>query len=647
MVLSRAGDEREAVLVREGRGWFQLPSMGHEAVAAIAPHLRPTDHLFTSYRDRALAHARGMKLEEFAKEFFARSDSASGGRNLPGHISSHALNIFSVSSPVASNCLPAVGAAWGVRLNGSSAIVTCHVGDASTREGEFYEALCFAVQEELPVLFVVEDNGYGISTRTEALNPRNLGVISPDLITSVDGCDAEKVFYAAESLIARLRNGEGPFVLWCDVVRIGNHTMADDQRVYRTKTELAEVNRRDPVHLLASSLVRSGQLTWDGYDGLQETTRRHVAEVYEQLGAPGSEQAEILDELYEPTHPAVGERALEGARQALRPSGAPVTMLEAVNRTLGAILSSDHKVVLFGEDIEDPKGGVFGMTKGLSSRFPGRVVNSPLAEATIVGTGVGLAANGWRPILELMFIDFVGPAFSQLIGQVSNLRWRTKGDWTCPLVIYAAYGAFLPGAGMWHSQSNESWFAHIPGIHVAVPSSPADAAGMFLTASALNDPTVILLPKHLLRVKSEAAEIVPVPLGKARVVREGIDCTIVAWGNLVPQAAEAAGSLADHGVSCEVLDLRSIAPCDHEAIARSLAKTGRLVVAQEDNRTCGFGEAILAEVVTCKESFYNLLAPPELVSRADVHIPFNPDQEEAILPTAAKIAAAVRQTLRE
>jgi 2-oxoisovalerate dehydrogenase E1 component len=274
-------------------------------------------------------------------------------------------------------------------------------------------------------------------------------------------------------------------------------------------------------------------------------------------------------------------------------------------------------------------------------------VNSPLAEATILGTGVGLAACGWKPILELMFIDFIGPAFNQLIAQMSNLRWRTVGDWNCPLILYAPYGAYLPGAGMWHSQSNEALLAHIPGIRVVIPSDPGDAAGMFLSAYLSNDPTVILLPKHLLRVKSAVSEICRVPFGKAKTVRAGEDCTVVAWGNLVQEALNGAETLATEGISCEVIDLRSIMPWDRTAIVDSLGRTGRLVVAHEDNRTCGFGQAILTDVLSNPESFYKLLAPPQLVSRPDVHIPFNPELEDEMLPTSEGIAAAVRRTLRE
>ena len=323
-------------------------------------------------------------------------------------------------------------------------------------------------------------------------------------------------------------------------------------------------------------------------------------------------------------------------------------MLQATNNALRAGLAADPRMIVFGEDVEDPKGGVFGLTKGLSSDFPGRVVNSPLAEATIVGTAVGLAAAGWRPVFELQFIDFVGPAFNQLISQVTNLRWRTKGEWTCPMTILAPCGAYLPGGGMWHSQSNEGWFAGMPGLRVAVPSTPEDAAGLLWASMHDDDPSLVLLPKHLLRAERSAGADggEAIPWGKGRVVRGGRDVTVVAWGNAVEIAEAAADLLAsEDGTQTEVVDLRTLVPCDWEMVAESVARTGRLVVVQEDSRTCGFGQAVVAEMTTRPGAFEGLKAAPRLVSRPDVHVPFSPNLERAILPSVSSVAAAVRATL--
>jgi 2-oxoisovalerate dehydrogenase E1 component len=320
-------------------------------------------------------------------------------------------------------------------------------------------------------------------------------------------------------------------------------------------------------------------------------------------------------------------------------------MVAAVNQTLLRALEEDPKVLLFGEDIEDPKGGVFGLTKGLSKRFPGRVVNSPLAEATIIGTAVGLASTGWRPIFEIQFIDFLCPALNQLMTQVASLRWRTCGDWACPMVILAPYGAYLPGGSLWHSESNEGMWAHIHGLNVVIPSTSEDAAGMLWTALHGSDPTLFLLPKHIFRKRAPAARFEAVPLGKAAIRREGRDVTLVTWGNCLELAEEAAERLAPEGVSVEIIDLRSIAPCDYETIVQSLKHTGRLVVVHEDARTTGFGQCLITEMISHPDRFSLFLSPPQLVARKDVHIPYNPILEYAVLPDLEEVLAAIRVTM--
>jgi 2-oxoisovalerate dehydrogenase E1 component len=310
------------------------------------------------------------------------------------------------------------------------------------------------------------------------------------------------------------------------------------------------------------------------------------------------------------------------------------------------LLAADPRVLLFGEDIEDGKGGVFGLTKGLSSAFPGRVVNSPLAEATIAGTACGLALAGMLPIIELQFIDFAGPAFNQLVNQIATLRWRSMGAFQCPMVIVAPCGAYLPAGGPWHSQTGESWYAHAPGLQIVMPSTPQDAAALLRCACAGEDPVLYLAPKHLFRKRVRSTDELPVHIGEACVRREGTEVTVAAWGNSVEIAMTAAADLGSRGVSVEVVDLRSIVPCDGEAIRRSLAKTGRLVVVQEDSRTCSFGQAIVAEM-TSREDCWRLLAgPPQLVSREDVHIGFHPKLEAATMPDADAVRRAVELVIR-
>jgi 2-oxoisovalerate dehydrogenase E1 component len=639
MMLSREGDRREGILMRQGKGWFQVPGMGHEALAAIAYHLRPDDYIFPTYRDRALMLARGMTTREIALDFMARAGSSSDGRNMPAHYSSRALNVFSVATPTGAQCLPAVGAAWGVKLAGDDRVVICSIGDAATRQGEFYEAVCYAIQESLPIVFVVEDNQYGISTPTRNMLPMRLQVFDERWVVFVNGRRADEVYEKAGEAIRKARTGGGPTILWCEIDRLSSHTSADDHRVYRPADEIEAMFERDPIRLLAEQLIAEGALTQEQYEQMQADITREVDAIYQEVErVPLPDPAHVLDHLY-------GEPPAHYLPLPLEVESEPTTMVAAFNRTFHAAMETFDTIVVFGEDIEDPKGGVFGFTKGLSSKYPERVRNSPLAEATIVGTAVGLAAMGYRPVFEIQFIDFITPGFHQLVSQIATLRWRSKGEWKCPLVIYSPYGAYLPAGGMWHSQSNDGWWAHTPGIRVAIPSTPEDLAGLFWAAIQDDDPTIFLIPKHIFRVRMPVQAYRAIPFGKAAIRREGTDVTVVAWGNTLELAFQAAEQFAQQGVSLEIIDPRTLVPFDWETVEGSLAKTGRLVVIHEDNRTCGFGQAIITEMTSVPERFNLLLSPPQLVARYDVHIPFCPELEYAVLPDLARVMRAIQTTL--
>jgi 2-oxoisovalerate dehydrogenase E1 component len=639
MMLSREGDRREGILMRQGKGWFQVPGMGHEALAAIAYHLRPDDYIFPTYRDRALMLARGMTTREIALDFMARAGSSSDGRNMPAHYSSRALNVFSVATPTGAQCLPAVGAAWGVKLAGDDRVVVCTIGDAATRQGEFYEAVCHAIQESLPIVFVVEDNQYGISTPTRHMLPMRLHVFDEQWVVYVNGRYADEVYEKSGEAIRKARTGGGPTILWCEIDRLSSHTSADDHRVYRPAEEIEAMFERDPIRLLAEQLIAEGALTQAQYEQMQADITREVDAIYQEVErVPLPDPAHVLDHLY-------GEPPAHYQPLPLEAESEPTTMVAAFNRTFHAAMETFDTIVVFGEDIEDPKGGVFGFTKGLSSKYPERVRNSPLAEATIVGTAVGLAAMGYRPVFEIQFIDFITPGFHQLVSQIATLRWRSKGEWKCPLVIYSPYGAYLPAGGMWHSQSNDGWWAHTPGIRVAIPSTPEDIAGLFWAAIQDDDPTLLLIPKHIFRVRMPVQAYRAIPFGKAAIRREGTDVTVVAWGNTLELAFQAAEQFAQQGVSLEIIDPRTLVPFDWETVEQSLAKTGRLVVIHEDNRTCGFGQAIITEMTSAPERFNMLLSPPQLVARYDVHIPFCPELEYAVLPDLARVMQAIQTTL--
>ncbi len=638
MFLSREGDRREGVLLRQSKGWFQVSGMGHEALAALTLSLRDDDYIFPYYRDRAILLAKGMTNLEMAYAYFAKRNSSSGGRQMPGHYSNREKNIWSVPTPTGGNLLPACGAAWAMQLEEKDSVVLATMGDAASRQGECYEAIAFAVQEKLPMLIVMEDNRYGISTNTDKFNPFKLGVFDKDLIVKVDARHPDRVYAAGAEAVERARRGDGPTVLWCDLDRLSSHTSSDDHRVYRSQEEIDEMMKRDPIVVLAQELIQSGELTEKDWEKIQDEIKDSVDRDYiEGENAEDPRAEETYDYLFGPEPPAEAP-PLEGGRNW--------RMVDALNHTFKVALDQDSKYVFFGEDIEDPKGGVFKLTDGLSTLHPKRVFNSPLAEATIVGVACGMACYGMKPVFELQFIDFVGPGWSQLVNNIATIRWRSFNQWPCPLVIYAPYGAYLPGGSLWHSQANEAAIAHTPGIRIAIPTTPQDAAAIMWTAMKAEDPSVILIPKHRFRQQIMVPEggTEPLGFGKAKIWREGSDVTVVTWGNTIEQAEEAAEQLKDE-VSVEIIDLISIVPWDKATVAKSLEKTGRLVVIQEDSITCSVGQMIIQEMTSNPATWDSFISPPQLVSKGDVHIGFNPVYEYTALPDTERVVNAIRLTM--
>ncbi len=641
MVLSREGDRREGVLLRQSKGWFHVGAQGHESLAVIGELIRPDDYLFGYYRERPLVLARGISNRKLAQAYFAKSSSSSGGRQMPGHHSNRGLNIWSVPTPTGSVLLPACGAAWAMQLLGKDTITIGTIGDAACREGEFFEALCFAAQLQLPIVFMVEDNRYGISTCTENMNPLRMNMIGDGInVVRVDARHPDRVYDAVAPAIDTARRGEGPTVLMCEVDRICDHTSSDDQRVYRSAEEIAEMHQRDPLEVVSAELIESGELTADGFKAMKAEIAAEVDRDYLLAQKDEDPQAEQLNEhLFGPV-PDSGPVPIAGGRNW--------RIIDAINAVFRHALEKDDRYVFFGQDIEDPKGGVFGLTKGLSTAHPDRVFNAPLAEATIVGAACGMASYGMRPVFEIQFVDFIGPGWNQLSQNVSTIRWRTVGDWKCPAVFYMPYGAYLPGGSIWHSQSNESLFAHIPGLRVVVPTTPQDAAALMWTALHADDPTIFLIPKHRFRKQFEVPEptIEPVPFGKGIIRQEGDDVTLVTWGNCIELAEEAAEQLREE-MTVEIIDLRSLVPWDKELVRQSLAKTGRLVVLQEDAESCSFGQKIITDMVSNPDTWDTFMSPPQLVSRGDVHIGFNPIYEYAALPSTAEVVESLRLTMQE
>src|SRR5438270_6902810 len=633
---SRHADLREQNLNRQGKGHFHVSGMGHEALAAVSIQTESGDYIVPYYRDRGLVLGRGMTTRQLGLEYFAKRNTGSGGRQMPSHYSNADLHIWSVPTPTGSQLLPACGIAWGIRLDTKPNLVVTTVGDAATSQGDFYEPICFAKEKKLPLLCLVEDNAYGISMPTRKNNPLALNVLEPDNWRRIEGHDVQEVYDATAEAFEKIRAGNGPFFFWINMERLSSHTSSDDQKLYRSAEELRALEKFDPLKCWKDLLIEEGLITAEQYAKLDDDVKERIRREYSEAEkAEDPSPNELLANVTAPP-PKSDKEILPPGKYRIG---------DTVNKTLRLGLEEDARRVLFGEDIEDPKGGVFRLTQKLSTEFPKQVFNSPLAESTILGVACGLAAYGKRPVFELQFIDFIYPGFNQLVTNISTLRWRSSGNWKCPAVIYAPYGAYLPGGSLWHSQSNESALAHYPGLNVVVPSTPADAAGLLWTAMHAEDPVIFLVAKHLLWAEYEyTLPIRAVSLGKARMVREGSDVTLVAWGNTIETSLEALDKIYNE-ISLEVIDLRSIVPWDSAAIEESVRKTRRLVVAQEDSENCSVGQMIISHVTGRPELWNELLSPPILVSKPNVVIGYNPIYEYAALPDVGRIVGAIRRSL--
>jgi 2-oxoisovalerate dehydrogenase E1 component len=633
---SRHGDLREQNLNRQGKGHFHVSGMGHEALAALGMQLQDGDYIAGYYRDRALVLGRGVASRELAIDYFAKRAGQSHGRQMPSHYSYASKGIWSVPTPTGSQLLPGCGLAWGIKLDGKPNVVVTTIGEAATRQGDFYEAISFAKERQLPVLFVVEDNKYGISSPTSKIHPRALNVINAADWQVLDGANPQAVYDAGAEAFAKMRNGGGPHFFWVDMERLSSHTSSDDHKLYRTAEELTACEERDPLRVWSERLIAEGIITAEEYETLDKKIKERIRDEFAEADRaedPRADEllAEITGEL-----PQLDDEVLPPGKYRIG---------DTINKTLRLGLERSRDRIIFGEDVEDPKGGVFRLTQKLSTAFPEQVFNSPLAESTILGVACGLASYGKRPVFELQFIDFIGPAWNQLITNLSTLRWRSFGSWKCPMVIYAPYGAYLPGGSLWHSQANEALLAHLPGINVAIPSTPEDAAGLMWTAMHCEDPTFVLVPKHLLWAEHESAEPVrAVPLGVARKRHSGSDVTLVAWGNTIEKSLEALTEIGDE-ISVDLLDLRSIVPWDQEEVEESVTRTGRLVVVQEDGENCSVGQMIVAHLASRPEIWSELMAPPILVSKTNVMIGYNPIYEYAALPDVKRIVAALQRSM--
>jgi 2-oxoisovalerate dehydrogenase E1 component len=662
-LVSRSLDDREITLRQQNRAFFQISGAGHEALLlGLARHLRAGyDWFFPYYRDRALALALGVTpYEMLLQAVGAADDPASGGRQMPCHWGARALNIVSQTSCTGSQCLPAVGCAEAARyisrrpdLPGCEAfgdeLTYVSLGDGATSEGEFWESLNTACRLHLPVLYVVADNGYAISVRLADQAPAPISEMVMGIrglhVVKLDGRDYFEVRRKGANAIAHVRAGAGPCLVHALVTRPYSHSLSDDQRKYRGADELADEAAHDPIEVLERELLALGVISETQLDEMRANATETVRAATEAaLAAPKPSPAAALDHVVGPA----AVTTLPGD-PIVASDAPPVTMGEAIRLTLHEEMARDERIRVFGEDVADAdphvieevpgKGGVFGVTFGLQRTFgDARCFNTPLAEANIIGRAVGMAMRGLRPCPEIQFFDYVWPAMNQIKSEAATTRWRSNGAFTCPMVVRIAIGGYLQGGSIWHSQCGESIFAHVPGLLIAFPSRARDAAGLLRTAFRTEDPVLFLEHKHLYRQGYGRDPLPPagwmLPFGRGAYVTRGDRATVVTWGATVHRAQLAAQALdADAGV--EIVDLRTIAPWDHEIVAESVRKTGRVLVVHEDTLTCGFGAEVAAFVAD--ECFEHLDAPVWRCAAADSHVAYEPGTEDAILPQVADI----------
>ena len=685
MYLSRRLDDREIQLKRQNKIFFQISSAGHEAVCAVMGLLlRPgVDWLFPYYRDRALCLMLGVTpYETLLAGVGANDDPSSGGRQMPSHWGQPRLNIVSKSSCTGTQFLQAVGAAEATLYYQGRAkalaqakkaplgqyvrhhndeIVYVSGGDGATSEGEFWESLNVACEKKLPLLYLIEDNGYAISVpievQTAGGNISKLVRGFPGLhVAECDGTDPLESYAICKEAAEYCRERRGPALVHAHVTRPYSHSLSDDEKLYKAPEEREEEARRDPISKMALRLVRDGILDQKQIESLEAEIDEEVRAAADQaLAAEPPAIDSILANVYSP------EIDPTSAAFETEPHfhGAPKTMVETVAQTLSDEMARDERITVFGEDVADAsreenlkhvkgKGGVFKATSGLQRKYGhDRVFNSPLAEAAIVGRAIGMAVRGLKPVAEIQFFDYIWPAMMQLRNELSVMRWRSNGAFKAPVVLRVPIGGYLTGGGVYHSQSGESIFAHCPGLRVVMPSTALDVAGLLRTAIRSDDPVMFLEHKHLYRQPYNRSENpgpdFTIPFGKARVVKQGGDLSIITYGAVVHRAEVAAAQLQREGVNVEILDLRSLSPYDWEAISATVCKTHRVIVAYEDMLSWGFGAEIAARIAD--QLFGELDAPVRRVAAMDTFCAYQPKLEDVILPQSGHIAAAVMQLL--
>lgn len=643
-------EERAKVFVKQGKVAFYASTRGHEKVQVVVPMLMRPGHdwFYTYYREKSVAVTLGMPYKDIFLGLLNRDgDPNSGGLNMPEQWSSKELKLVAQSACTGTQYLPAVGAARALRYDGSDAIVYASSGEGATSEGEFFEALNWATRESLPILFVVQNNGYAISVQQKYQTASDVYRIAAGFglpTFHLEGTSSfDEMYQLLPGLIEDVRGGKGPALIEFDVVRLDNHSSSDDQRKYRHPDELANAIARDPILRVESLVVEEGIRTQSEVEDLRASIKEQVDRAAEEADShPFPQNYDVMKHVFSDDTPV---------REESEPTfiNPKVSMVQAINNGLREEMRRNPKIYMWGEDIQDPKGGVFGVTKGLTEEFgEDRCMNSALAEASILGIAGGMGTLGYMPIVEIQFADYIWPAFMQMRDEIAPMRWRSAGVWGCPMVCRVAVGGYIKG-GPWHSANIEGFFANVPGWYVVYPSSAQDAKGLIKTAARMPDPVLFLEHKGLYRAMPartpEPDDNFLIPFGKARMRRSGTDLTVVTWGYTVHQAEAVANALEAEGVaSIEVIDLRSIIPWDKQAVFESVQRTNRVLVAHEDTLTMGFGAEVAAEI--SQRCFDYLDAPVARLGAQDCFVPSAVNLEREVLPSEASVRLAIERLIR-